>query len=77
MLKAKENLMIGVNAAVAAMGGVRPLARAIGISNVSILGWKRVPAERVLKLEEITGVDRTILRPDLYPLEDYRRHHHK
>ena len=29
----------------------------------------RVPAERVLKIEEVTGVSRHELRPDLYPAE--------
>ena len=29
----------------------------------------KVPAERVLKVEEVTGVSRHDLRPDLYPVE--------
>lgn len=31
--------------------------------------WKRVPAERVLHVERVTGVSRHDLRPDLYPRE--------
>jgi len=29
--------------------------------------WRRIPAERVLAVEALTGVPRTALRPDLYP----------
>lgn len=35
----------------------------------SILHWKRsrVPAERVLDLEAVTGISRHEFRPDIYP----------
>ena len=42
------------------------LARQIGISQPSVSNWTRVPAERVVIVETVTGVDRAILRPDLY-----------
>jgi TorA maturation chaperone TorD len=32
--------------------------------------WRRVPAERVLLVESVTGVDRASLRPDLYAAPD-------
>lgn len=53
-------------------GGVRALARTLGISPQAISQWSRVPAERVLAIERATGgaVTRTELRPDLYPLEE-------
>jgi TorA maturation chaperone TorD len=38
----------------------------IGISQPSVSNWARIPAERVLAVEAVTGVNRTILRPDLY-----------
>src|SRR5262249_1886005 len=38
----------------------------IGISQPSLSNWNRIPAERVLTVEELTGIDRTVLRPDLY-----------
>jgi TorA maturation chaperone TorD len=56
----------GLDEAVRAAGGVSELARQIGISQPSVSNWNRVPAERVLIVEAATGVDRTILRPDLY-----------
>jgi TorA maturation chaperone TorD len=56
----------GLEQAVAAVGGISELARQIGISQPSVSNWTRVPAERVLIVEATTGVDRKILRPDLY-----------
>jgi TorA maturation chaperone TorD/DNA-binding transcriptional regulator YdaS (Cro superfamily) len=56
----------GLNAAVQAAGGVSELARQLGISQPSVSNWTRVPAERVLVVEAATGVDRKVLRPDLY-----------
>jgi TorA maturation chaperone TorD len=56
----------GLDEAVRAVGGVSELARQIGISQPSVSNWTRVPAERVLLVEAATGVDRKILRPDLY-----------
>lgn len=53
--------------AIGAAGGVRALARAVGVSQPAISNWKRVPADRVLSIEALTGVPRTELRPDLYP----------
>ena len=56
----------GLEEAVRAVGGVSELARQIGISQPSVSNWNRVPAERVLIVEAATGIDRKILRPDLY-----------
>lgn len=53
--------------AIGAAGGVRALARAVGVSQPAISNWRRVPADRVLSIEALTGVPRTELRPDLYP----------
>ena len=56
----------GLDEAIRVAGGVGALARKIGISQPSISNWSRVPAERVLSVEALTGVDRAVLRPDLY-----------
>ena len=56
----------GLSEAIRAAGGVRELARQIGISQPSISNWIRIPAERVVSVEAATGVDRAVLRPDLY-----------
>jgi TorA maturation chaperone TorD len=56
----------GLQEAIEAAGGVGALARKIGISQPSLSNWSRVPAERVLAVESLTGIDRAVLRPDLY-----------
>lgn len=56
----------GLQQAIDAVGGVSELARKIGISQPSVSNWSRVPAERVTAVEQISGVDRAQLRPDLF-----------
>ena len=56
----------GLDKAVRAAGGVSELARKIGISQPSVSNWTRIPSERVLAVEAVTGVDRKDLRPDLF-----------
>jgi TorA maturation chaperone TorD len=60
----------GLQEAIRAVGGVTELARRIGISQPSVSNWTRVPAERVLQVENASGVARGILRPDLYAEAD-------
>lgn len=63
--------------AVALAGGQSALARICGVSQPSVWAWlkndKPLPAEHVLKVEAATGVSRSDLRPDLYPLRERRR----
>src|SRR5688572_20501509 len=56
----------GLDEAIRAVGGITELARRIGISQPSVSNWERIPAERVLSVEAVTGVPRTTLRPDLF-----------
>ena len=56
----------GLEEAIRAAGGVGALAQKIGISQPSVSNWARVPAERVVSVEAVTGVTRTVLRPDLF-----------
>ena len=56
----------GLQEAIRAVGGVTELARRIGISQPSVSNWTRVPAERVLVVEAVSGIGRAALRPDLY-----------
>jgi DNA-binding transcriptional regulator YdaS (Cro superfamily) len=56
----------GLQAAIDAVGGLRALARLLGISASAIAQWRRVPAHRIVEIELGTGVPREILRPDLY-----------
>jgi DNA-binding transcriptional regulator YdaS (Cro superfamily) len=50
----------------AIVGGVVALSRALGLSHSAVSAWTRIPAERVLDVERITGVSRELIRPDLY-----------
>ena len=56
----------GLDQAIRVAGGVGALARKIGISQPSLSNWSRIPAERVVSVEGLTGIDRAVLRPDLY-----------
>jgi TorA maturation chaperone TorD len=56
----------GLDQAIRAAGGVGALARKIGIAQPSVSNWSHVPAERVVSVESVTGIDRAVLRPDLY-----------
>jgi DNA-binding transcriptional regulator YdaS (Cro superfamily) len=67
MRKPQPKCPSGVRQAIAAAGGIRGLAVLLGISTQAVGKWRRVPAERVIEVERVTGVPRTALRPDLYP----------
>ncbi len=64
--KARAMTEKGLQEAIRAVGGVTELARQLGISQPSVSNWSRVPAERVLSVEALSGIHRAILRPDLY-----------
>lgn len=50
-------------------GGVVALSLKLGLSRGAVSQWGRVPAERVLEVERLTGVSRETIRPDLYVRE--------
>lgn len=56
----------GLSRAIEAAGGVAALARGLGISQPSVSGWSRIPADRVAAVEALTNVPRSVLRSDLY-----------
>lgn len=59
--------------AVRVAGSQSAFGRMIGKRQSVVFGWLRanrpLPAEYVLKVEEVTGISRHDLRPDLYPRE--------
>jgi DNA-binding transcriptional regulator YdaS (Cro superfamily) len=64
--------MNAIERAIRAVGGRRALAERVGVRVQAVEKWvrfERIPAERVLTVEELTGVSRHDLRPDLYPRE--------
>lgn len=54
--------------AIAAMGSGVALARACGVSNPAIAGWRLrgVPADRVQQVSALTGIPPHELRPDIF-----------
>jgi len=54
--------------AVAAAGGPSALARRLGVSPQAVVQWRECPVRRVLDVERLSGVSRSELRPDVYPL---------
>jgi TorA maturation chaperone TorD len=56
----------GLQQAISAAGGVATLARRLGIAQPSVSNWTKVPPDRVVAVEGLTGVARELLRPDLY-----------
>ena len=60
--------------AIKAAGSQKKLAEQLGVGQTAVSNWvtrkhRRIPAERVLPIEALTGVSRHELRPDLYPRE--------
>ena len=56
--------------AISKAGGPVAMARQLGaISSQAISQWKRIPGDRVLDVERITGISRHVLRPDIFGAE--------
>jgi DNA-binding transcriptional regulator YdaS (Cro superfamily) len=53
-------------------GHLPVIAEKLKIARQAPYAWKRVPPDRVIKVEKITGIPRHKLRPDLYPPERRR-----
>lgn len=54
---------------------VPKIAQHFNISRQAVYLWLRtkIPADRVLELEKVSGVPRHELRPDIYPPEEYKQ----
>lgn len=57
-----------LKSAIETVGSAAELARRVGVKPQAVHQWRRVPAERVVAVEEATGgkVSRHELRPSLY-----------
>jgi DNA-binding transcriptional regulator YdaS (Cro superfamily) len=47
-------------------GGVVAMSKALGLSRGAVSQWKKVPLDRVVDVERITGISRRSLRPDVF-----------
>lgn len=59
-----------VDRVIEALGGLTKAASALGIENPSVVAnWRtrgRVPADRALDIETVSGISRHDLRPDIF-----------
>jgi DNA-binding transcriptional regulator YdaS (Cro superfamily) len=51
-------------------GAQARIARELGLSRSAVTQWRRVPADRLIDIERITGIPRRRLRPDLFAPRD-------
>ena len=56
----------GLEQAIAVCGTLNELARRMKQPRQVVSRWEICPADRLLRMEEVTGVPRHLLRPDLY-----------
>jgi DNA-binding transcriptional regulator YdaS (Cro superfamily) len=63
-------MTMGLRKALDAAGSRRKLARILGVSHQAMSKWHDVPAHWIIRIEQVTGVPREELRPDLYRLRD-------
>jgi DNA-binding transcriptional regulator YdaS (Cro superfamily) len=50
----------------AKVGGVVALGKKLGLSKGAVSQWDKVPTDRVLAVEKLTGVSRHVMRPDIF-----------
>lgn len=55
-----------INAWAAPVGGIPGLAARLKIKRQAIYQWDEIPTKRLVEIEKITGIDRSVLRPDLF-----------
>lgn len=56
-----------LNLVIAAVGSKAALAKQLQVTRGAVTHWKtRIPISRVVEIERITGISRTILRPDVF-----------
>src|SRR3954468_8916860 len=64
-----RNSRQGLERAIAAAGGAKALAEALGCSRTAVANWRtegEIPASRVPRVAQVTGLPPENLRPDLF-----------
>jgi hypothetical protein len=56
----------GLRLAIEAMGSSTALANALKLHRGTVHHWERVPYSQLLAVERVTGIDRSILRPEMF-----------
>ncbi len=65
----KRSMERAVEEAVRREGSLRRVAERLGVTRQAMQQWTSVPVKRVLAMEQISGVSRYDLRPDIYGTE--------
>jgi DNA-binding transcriptional regulator YdaS (Cro superfamily) len=56
----------GLQRAIDAAGNRTALADKLGITLGAVSQWEKIPLNRVLQVEQVTGIPRYVLRPDFF-----------
>jgi len=56
----------GLREALRRAGSPAKLAEKLGVSRQAVSKWESVPTRHIIEIERLTGVHRSLLRPDLY-----------
>jgi DNA-binding transcriptional regulator YdaS (Cro superfamily) len=67
-------LMNGMDRIRARRGLLARIARSLGVAPSTVSMWQQVPSGRLVAVEQITGIERHLLRPDLYRPSGRARH---
>lgn len=63
----KSNNRAQVQKVISALKNKTQLAAKLGLSRQAVQKWTQIPTKHVLVLEEMTGIPRHEMRPDIYP----------
>lgn len=66
-IKPKNHMEVALTRAIERIGGGTALARALGITPQAVDQWRICPPHWLLKIEDLTGVSKEELRPDMCP----------
>jgi len=68
MANTHHDLQAAAVRAITAAGGTVAMARALGASKQAVSNWRRtrIPAERLPRVEALTGIPAADLRPDIH-----------
>lgn len=58
-----------INVAAKKLGGIVRMSEALGLSRGAASQWFEIPVDHVARLEELTGIPREVLRPDIFRRE--------